>query len=111
MGNFHRVAGAEDFVNFRKAAMASASLSALCLVVYGAMNWLTAQRADVGILYFEWERLIPFVPLFILPYMSIDLLFAIAPFLCKSDEELDRFAWRVIFAVLMAGACFLLFPL
>ena len=111
MGNFHRVAGAEDLVNFRKAALASASLSALFLIVYGAINWLTAQRADVGILYFEWERLIPFVPIFILPYMSIDLLFAIAPFLCKSDEELDRFAWRVIFVVMMAGACFLLLPL
>jgi predicted protein tyrosine phosphatase/membrane-associated phospholipid phosphatase len=111
VGDFHGVAGAEGFVSFRKAAVASATLSALFMIVYGTINWLTAQRADVGVLFFGWERLIPFVPLMIVPYMSIDLLFAVAPFLCKSEEELDTFAWRVVFVVLIAGACFLLFPL
>ena len=45
------------------------------LVVYGGCNWITAQRHDVGTIFFEWERLIPFVPLMIVPYMSIDLFF------------------------------------
>ena len=48
-----------------KALAASIGLSALFLVVYGWCNWFTAQRAHVPTLFFEWERLIPFVPLMI----------------------------------------------
>ncbi len=47
----------------------------------------------------------------ILPYMSIDLFFVAAPFLCRTDEELRIFSRRVIAAILIAGLCFLLFPL
>ena len=54
------------------------------IVVYGACNWITAHRGDVGTWYYEWERRIPFVPVMIVPYMSIDLFFITAPFLCQS---------------------------
>ncbi len=47
----------------------------------------------------------------ILPYMSIDIFFIAAPFLCRTDEELRTFSRRVIAAILIAGLCFLLFPL
>jgi len=62
-------------------------------------------------LYFEWERSIPFVPFFILPYMSIDLFFVAAPFLCRTERELSIFAKRIAAAIFVAGICFLLFPL
>lgn len=94
-----------------KPAVTAVVLSALFMLVYGAINWLTAQRTDVGMLFFEWERAIPFVPWLIVPYMSIDLFFVVAPFLCKSEQELKVFARRVMFAVLVAGVVFLLFPL
>jgi len=58
-----------------KALIVSAGLSGLFLIVYGGCNWITARRANVGTFYFEWEHKIPFLPLFILPYMSIDLFF------------------------------------
>jgi predicted protein tyrosine phosphatase len=93
------------------AAKTSALLSALFLVVYGGCNWITAHRAHVGTLFFEWERHIPFVPLMIIPYMSIDLFFVAAPFLCRDKRELSTFAKRVSFAIVVAGICFLLFPL
>src|SRR4029077_14861415 len=51
------------------------------------------------------------VPFFILPYMSIDLFFVAAPFLCRTERELSIFAKRVAAAIGVAGACFLLFPL
>jgi hypothetical protein len=86
-------------------------LSVLFLVVYGSCNWITGQRSQVGSLYFQWERAIPFVPFMILPYMSIDLFFIAAPFLCRTDEELRIFSRRVVAAILIAGLCFLLFPL
>jgi protein-tyrosine phosphatase len=91
--------------------VASIGLSALFLVVYGWTNWFTAQRNDVSTLFFEWERAIPFVPLMIVPYMSIDLFFVAAPFLCRSDRELAAFSKRIAMAILVGGVCFLLFPL
>src|SRR5687767_14361694 len=94
-----------------RALAASVGLSALFLIVYGWCNWFTSQRSDVGTLFFEWERLIPFVPLMIAPYMSIDLFFIAAPFLCRSDRELATFSKRIVAAILVAGLCFLLFPL
>jgi protein-tyrosine phosphatase len=94
-----------------KALLVSAGLSALFLIVYGGCNWITARRANVGTFYFEWERTILFVPLFILPYMSIDLFFIAAPFLCRTDRELSILAKRIAAAIFVAGLCFLLFPL
>src|SRR2546422_6287523 len=87
---------------------ASAGLSLLFLIVYGWCNWFTAQRAHVPTLFFEWERWIPFVPLTIVPYMSIDLFFVAAPFVCTSDRELGAFSKRIAAAILVGGVCFLL---
>jgi protein-tyrosine phosphatase len=94
-----------------KAFVISAGLSALFLIVYGGCNWITTRRATVGTFYFGWERTIPFVPLFILPYMSIDFFFVVAPFLCRADRELSILAKRIATAIVVAGICFLLFPL
>jgi hypothetical protein len=94
-----------------KPFVTSAGLSILFLVVYGGCNWITSQRSDVGTFHFQWERAIPFVPLLILPYMSIDLFFVAAPFLCRTSHELRAFSRRVIASILIAGICFLLFPL
>ena len=49
--------------------------------------------------------------MFILPYMSIDLFFVVAPFLCRTDRELSTLAKRISAAIIVAGICFLLFPL
>ena len=94
-----------------KAFAVSAGLSVLFLVVYSGCNWITGQRGQIGSFYFQWEHAIPFVPFMILPYMSIDLFFVAAPFICRTDEELRVFSRRVIAAILIAGLCFLLFPL
>ncbi len=93
------------------AARTSAGLSLLFLAVYGSCNWFTSLRTDVGTWYFEWERRIPFVPLMILPYMSIDLFFVAGPFLCRDRAELGTFRRRIVLAIVAAGGVFLLFPL
>ncbi len=81
------------------------------MVVYGGCSWITAHRSDVGSWYYSWESFIPFVPLMIIPYMSINLFFVCGPFLCQSRNELRLLAQRITFAILVAGACFLLIPL
>jgi membrane-associated phospholipid phosphatase len=94
-----------------RAAVASVGLSLLFLAVYSGTNWLSSQRSDVGTWYYAWERLIPFVPLMVIPYMSIDLFFAAAPFLCRDRRELTVFSRRITLAILAAGVCFLVMPL
>ena len=83
----------------------------LFLLVYGGCIWVTAQRTDVGVFYFEWERNLPFVPFFILPYLSIDLFFVAAPFLLADEEALGLFVRRVALAICVAGLFFLCLPL
>jgi len=112
VGDLHRLDGPPAArVTGGAAARASIGLSVFFLVVYGACNWVTAQRADVGTWYFEWERRIPFLAFMILPYMSIDLFFVAGPFLCGSREELRTLARRIVLAIVAGGACFLLLPL
>jgi protein-tyrosine phosphatase len=90
---------------------ASVGLSLLFLILYPLCNWLAAQRPYVPTLFFAWERAIPFVPLMIAPYMSLDLLFVAAPFLCRNNRELAALSKRVVTTLLVAGVCFVLFPL
>src|SRR5207302_3661832 len=52
-----------------------------------------------------------YVPLLIVPYMSIGLLFFAAAFLCRDEREMRVFARRVVFSILVAAAFFLLLPL
>jgi hypothetical protein len=93
------------------AARTSLLLSLLFLLVYPSCNWITSLRSGVGTCHGAWERHIPFVPAMIIPYLSIDLFFIAAPFLCADRRELSTFARRVAFAILAAAACFLLWPL
>jgi membrane-associated phospholipid phosphatase len=80
-------------------------------LVYGTCNGYTALRPDVREIAFGWEQHIPFVPALILPYMSIDVFFAASVFLCRTRRELDIHARRIIAAILVSAAGFLLFPL
>jgi len=51
------------------------------------------------------------VPLLIGPYLSIDLFFVAAPFLCRSGRELAAFTKRIAVVILVAGISFLALPL
>jgi membrane-associated phospholipid phosphatase len=114
MGDIQGVGGPARRTLILQAAKTAVSLSLLFVMVYGSTNWIAAKRPseDVGLWYFAWElTAIPYVPLLIVPYMSIDLLFFAAPFLCRDERELRVFANRVVFTTLVAAAFFLLLPL
>jgi protein-tyrosine phosphatase len=89
----------------------SAALSFFFLLVYGACNSFTALRSDVGIWCYQWEHLIPFVPWAVIPYLSLDLFFIAAPFLCRDKAEMRTLALRIITAISIAAFFFLLMPL
>src|SRR3954469_4303900 len=81
------------------------------MVGYGGANWLASQRGHVGTWYFAWGLGIPLIPVLIVPYMSIDLFFVAAPFLCRDRRELVTCAKRRSFAVGVAVPFFGLMPL
>ena len=83
----------------------------LFLLGYGGTSYLTSLREDVGTWYYQWERHIPFVPMMIIPYMSIDLFFVAAPFFCATHKELKVLASRLSAVVVIASGCFLIYPL
>jgi protein-tyrosine phosphatase/membrane-associated phospholipid phosphatase len=114
MWDIHRVGGPARRILILRAAGTSLLLSLLFVIVYGGTNWLTAQRpsADVHTWYFEWElTFVPYVPMLIVPYMSLDIFFFMATFLCRDERELRTFSQRVVFSIMVAAVFFLLLPL
>src|SRR5262245_65773341 len=70
-----------------KALVVSIGLSVLFLIIYGGCDWVTARRANVGTFYFAWDRKVPFLPCFILHFMSVALFFVVVAFLCRADLD------------------------
>ena len=78
---------------------------------YGYANKLAAARSVTDSVVFGWERDIPFVPWTIVPYWSIDLFYGLSFLSCRTREQVDRHALRLLSAQLISVACFILFPL
>jgi len=78
---------------------------------YGLANAYAAQHANVRSIAFGWEARLPFWAWTILPYWSLDALYAISLFACRSRRELDMHAKRLLTAQVVAVTCFLALPL
>ena len=78
---------------------------------YGFANSLAARWQVSASHVYEWEQHIPFIPWTIVPYWSIDLLYGLSFLLCRSVQQVDRHALRLLTAQLLSVACFLAFPL
>jgi len=96
---------------WRRALAWLAFLGPFFFASYGLANWLASRRADVGAIVFDWEGGIPFLPWTIVPYWSIDALYALSLFVCASRRELDLHAARLLLAQAISVACFVVFPL
>lgn len=85
-------------------------MGALFFILYGAANQYASLTPHPSI-FMEWEHNIPFVPSFIIPYMSSDVMFCIAFLLPQSRLELRILAFRVLFIVTLSVLIFTVFPL
>lgn len=97
--------------SWKESTVVTIGLSVLFLVIYNATNYFTSIRTGVPTFYLSWERHIPFVSWMIVPYMSVDLFFVAAPFICTERRELTLLTKRIALAILVAGLMFILFPL
>ena len=77
--------------------------------VYPTCNWLTSLRGEYFSLYFPAELEVPFVPEFIVVYLSMYVLFAMPPFFLKV-AELTALGKQLIVGTLLSGLTFLVLP-
>lgn len=96
---------------WRRGALWLAFMGLFFFLTYGAVNYFTSTRADVGVIVYAWERHLPFVPWLMLPYMSIDAFYAASLFLFRKRGALDRHALRLLLATIISLLGFLLYPL
>ncbi|MBS6152921.1 MAG: dual specificity protein phosphatase family protein [Campylobacter gracilis] len=86
-------------------------VAAIFYASYGATNALASARANVPEIYFAWERAVPFWAWSIVPYWSLNLLYALGFFLCRDAGELARYVMQLLVAQMIATLFFIAFPL
>ena len=96
---------------WRRALAWLALLAPVFFITYGWANTLASQHASVPSVVYPWESSIPFWAWTIVPYWSIDLVYALSLFICRDRHELDRHALRLLTAQAIAIACFVAWPL
>lgn len=85
--------------------------SAVFMIVYNYSAWHISTLEKVHSFIFDFEKYIPFIPWTIIPYMTSGLFFCSVFFFCKTKEQLKVLVQRMLFATVVSGICFLLFPL
>ncbi|MDP8099110.1 dual specificity protein phosphatase family protein [Pasteurella atlantica] len=79
-------------------------------LLYGSANQLAHITAPHHSLAFEWEKKIPFIDIFIFPYMSSDLLFALVLLLPQSRFKLRVLTTRITVLILVSVLFFVFLP-
>ncbi len=78
-------------------------------VLYPLVNWLTGLRSSTFGLYFDSELAIPLVPVWILAYLSINLLLLLPPLFMRASD-IPLLGKRMLVATVSGCAIFLLLP-
>ncbi len=96
--------------HLRYAALLSLANGVWFLLVFGGMDALTARRSLRVPVHFAAELSIPLVPAMTLFYMSLYLLFLLAPFVLRTRREFRAAVWTLAAVIAGAGVGFLVFP-
>lgn len=86
-------------------------LGLLFFFLYGSANQFALLTSPHASIVFEWEKQIPFLDIFIIPYMSSDFMFIIALMISQTRFELKVLATRITFLILVSCLIFIFFPL
>ncbi len=78
-------------------------------LVYGVLNYWTAQRPEKVRLYLDWEVQLPFIPGFIYGYLSVILLFLL-PLCSLTERQIRALCVAFVTATIVAGAIYFVLP-
>jgi hypothetical protein len=83
----------------------AAALAVWWVIVYYGADYWTGLRARRVRIHFDAELAIPFVPAFIIAYLSLHLVFVLAPFVLRRRRDLQALAlaWASVTAVAGIG--------
>ncbi len=98
------------WAHLRYAALLSIANTLWFVLVYGGMDALTARRTFRVPVHFPAELAIPFIPAMTPFYMSIYLLFWMAPFVLRTSREFRALVVTLAVVTFCSGIGFLLFP-
>jgi membrane-associated phospholipid phosphatase len=98
------------WAHLRYAAVLSIFNTLWFVLVYGGMDALTARRSFRVPVHFPAELAIPFLPAMTLFYMSVYVLFWMAPFVLRTRRDFRALVITLAFAIFCGGIGFLLFP-
>lgn len=101
----------EKRLKIRQKIYALTLCSIVFTMVYNYSAWHTSKFENVPSFVFDFEKYIPFISWTIIPYMTSGIFFCSVFFFCKTKEQLTVLTKRMLFVTIIAGVCFLLFPL
>ena len=86
-------------------------MSIFFVVLYKGAEFYTYTVDSVPSYFMEWERNIPFLPIFMLPYMTSAPFFLVTIFLEKNESSLKLLMKRSIFLTVVSTFIFVIFPM
>ena len=81
------------------------------VIMYKGAEFYTYTVENVPSYFMEWERNIPFLPIFMLPYMTSAPFFLVTIFFEKNEDSLKLLMKRAIFLTVVSTIIFVLFPM
>ena len=81
------------------------------IIMYKGAEFYTYTVENVPSYFMEWERNIPFLPIFMLPYMTSAPFFLVTIFFKKDEYSLKLLMKRAIFLTVVSITIFILFPM
>lgn len=86
-------------------------ISIFFVILYKGAEFYTYTIDNVPSYFMEWERNIPFLPIFMLPYMTSAIFFLSSLFIVKNENDLELLMKRAVFLSVVSVAIFLIFPM
>jgi membrane-associated phospholipid phosphatase len=96
--------------DLRRTLPVGAAFAILFAICYGGASWITGQYASLPAWDLPFEQRIPFVPATSVVYLSLTPALCLALLIFRRRSELAPFAAVLGAQVLIATACFLVFP-
>lgn len=86
-------------------------LGVVFFLLYGSSNNFASLTGPHDSYFMNWETSIPFIEVFIIPYMSSDVMFCVALLLTQTRFQLRVLSLRIFTVVVLSTLIFVLFPL